>query len=272
MPPSHESNNTLTQASSTYINRVAQPNTLGFRCCPRVVKIAVQSYSGCFMNTSPTQLNIASSDDTFEVKRIICVGRNYAEHAKEMGHNPEREPPFFFFKPISALLPTNTPFQLPSFSQEIHHEVELLVAVNQTGYQLTPDQAAQSIMGFGVGLDMTARDVQNEAKQLGRPWDISKGFDGSAICSSIEKFSHTQMQHYQTIRCYRNGDIVQQSDLSSMIWPVPELISAFSQFMKIQAGDLFFTGTPAGVGAVSAGDNLRAEIDGMHVNVTVDVV
>lgn len=224
------------------------------------------------MSTPKTQLNIASSDDTFDVKRIICVGRNYAEHAREMGHNPNKEAPFFFFKPTSALLPTNTPFQLPSFSREIHHEVELLVAINQTGYQLTTEQAAQSIIGFGVGLDMTARDLQKEAKQLGRPWDISKGFDGSAICSSIEKFPHTQIQHYQAIRCFRNDNVVQQSDLSNMIWSVPELISTFSQFMKIQAGDLFFTGTPAGVGPVASGDNLRAEIDGMNVNLSVDVI
>ncbi|PCK07516.1 MAG: fumarylacetoacetate hydrolase [Alteromonadaceae bacterium] len=223
------------------------------------------------MSASPTRLPIASSNETFEVKRIICVGRNYAEHTKEMGHDPDREPPFFFFKPVSALLPANTPFQLPAFSREIHHEVELLVAVNQKGYQLTPKQAAQSVAGFGVGLDMTARDVQNEAKKLGRPWDISKGFDGSAICSSIEKFPYPHMHNYQAIRCYRNGDIVQQSNLSSMIWPVPELISAFSQFMNIQPGDLFFTGTPAGVGEVKTGDSLRAEIDGMSVDLAVDI-
>jgi fumarylpyruvate hydrolase len=208
----------------------------------------------------------------FAVNKIICIGRNYAEHAREMGHDPEREPPFFFFKPQSALTESDTDFVYPWFSHDVHHELELVIAVGSAGYQLTPEHAKDFIAGFGVGLDMTCRDVQKQAKQQGRPWELAKGFDGSAPCSAIQLGSYTDLQTMGRLSLTRNGNLVQEGDWREMVWPAPELIAAVSRYVHLQAGDLIFTGTPAGVGPVLPGDKLVANLEGLGECLRVNVV
>lgn len=217
-------------------------------------------------------LPVVNSKETFSVEKIICIGRNYADHAREMGHNPDREAPFFFFKPQSALLPPGEPFKYPWFSKDVHHELELVIAIGEGGYQLTLDQAKAAVSGFAVGLDMTCRDVQQQAKQQGRPWELAKGFDGSAPCSAIQRGSYEDLQQAGELQLLRNGSIVQQGDWRQMIWPVAELIAEVSRYIRLQPGDLIFTGTPAGVGPVTPGDQLQASLTGSLVTLNVDIV
>lgn len=217
-------------------------------------------------------LPVVNSTETFSVEKIICIGRNYADHAREMGHNPDREAPFFFFKPQSALLPPGEPFKYPWFSKDVHHELELVIAIGEGGYQLTLDQAKTAVSGFAVGLDMTCRDVQQQAKQQGRPWELAKGFDGSAPCSAIQRGSYEDLQQTGELQLLRNGSIVQQGDWRQMIWPVAELIAEVSRYIRLQPGDLIFTGTPAGVGPVTPGDQLQASLTGSFVTLNVDIV
>lgn len=208
----------------------------------------------------------------FAVGKIICIGRNYAEHAREMGHNPDREPPFFFFKPQSALAEPGSPFVYPWFSQEVHHELELVVALGAGGYQLTAETAEKLVAGFAVGLDMTCRDIQKQAKQQGRPWDLAKGFDGSAPCSAIQPGNYADLQNMGLLSLTRNGKLVQQGDWRTMVWPVADLIAEVSRYIHLQAGDLIFSGTPAGVGPVFPGDKLVASLEGMEEVLRVDVI
>ncbi|MBE8715615.1 FAA hydrolase family protein [Cellvibrio sp. KB43] len=189
-----------------------------------------------------------------------------------MGHNPDREAPFFFFKPQSALLPPGEPFKYPWFSKDVHHELELVIAIGEGGYQLTLAQAKAAVSGFAVGLDMTCRDVQQQAKQQGRPWELAKGFDGSAPCSAIQRGSYEDLQQTGELQLLRNGSIVQQGDWRQMIWPVAELIAEVSRYIRLQPGDLIFTGTPAGVGPVTPGDQLQASLAGSLVTLNVDIV
>ena len=206
----------------------------------------------------------------FAVNKIICIGRNYAEHAREMGHDPEREPPFFFFKPQSALLQNGEDFVYPHFSQQVEHEVELVVAIGGNGYQLSPEQAGTLVEGYALGLDMTCRDLQQQAKQQGRPWELAKGFDGSAPCTGIWPGSLADLVKLGEMQLMRNGVVVQRGHWRDMVWPVAELIAQVSQYVKLQRGDLIFTGTPAGVGPVLPGDELQASIEGFPV--TLDLV
>lgn len=207
-------------------------------------------------------LPIVDSTEAFSVNKIICIGRNYAEHAREMGHDPEREPPFFFFKPQSALAQNGACFHYPGFSQQVEHEVELVVAIGKSGTKIHAVDAADFVFGFAVGLDMTCRDIQKEAKKLGRPWELAKGFDGSAPCTAIQRGTLHDLEQYGDLVLTRNGNEVQHGSWRDMVWPIPELIAEVSRYIKLETGDLIFTGTPAGVGPVQIGDELIACLEG----------
>jgi len=219
----------------------------------------------------PVSLPVVGSDTRFDVEKIICIGRNYADHAREMGHNPEREAPFFFFKPRTALLQPGEDFTCPWFSDDVHYEVELVIAIGSEGYQLSLADAEKTIVGFGIGLDMTCRDVQAAAKKQGRPWELAKGFDGSAPCSALQPGNFADLQRTGKLSLTRNGERVQQGDWRDMIWPVVELIAEVSRYIRLQPGDLIFTGTPAGVGPVKPGDVLVASLEGLSTQLHVSV-
>jgi fumarylpyruvate hydrolase len=206
-------------------------------------------------------LPIAGLRQRFPVNRIFCVGRNYADHAREMGHDPNREPPFFFMKPPSALLDDNQNLPYPKQTSDLHHEVELVVALGQGGSNIPVEQAAAHIYGYGVGLDMTCRDIQNQAKKLSRTWETSKAFDDSAPCSALHPATVVGHPTKGRIELKVNGEVRQEGDLSQMIWDVPETIAYLSTLFELQAGDLIFTGTPAGVGPVQSGDRLQAVVE-----------
>ncbi len=206
----------------------------------------------------------------FPVRRIYCVGRNYAEHAREMGHDPDREPPFFFQKNPDSVVPTGGVFPYPEQSKDVHHEIELVVALGSGGRNIPVDQALDHVFGYAVGLDMTARDLQGEAKRMGRPWEMGKAFDHSAPMTSIVPASRIGHPTSGLIWLDVNGERRQTGDLKELIWSVPEMIAILSTFVELKAGDLIFTGTPAGVGAVQPGDRLSGGVDGVgRIEVTV---
>ena len=220
---------------------------------------------------SEYSLPIIDSSELFEVNKIICIGRNYADHAREMGHDPQREPPFFFFKPQSALAPNGSYFYYPDYSQQVEHEVELVVAIGKSGKKISAAQAAEHIFGFAIGLDMTCRDIQKQAKISGRPWELAKGFDGSAPCSAIRRATLNDLQNYGDFSLTRNEREVQRGHWRDMIWPIEELIAQVSNYVALNAGDLIYTGTPAGVGPVEVGDVLVARLEGFPEALTVQV-
>ncbi len=199
----------------------------------------------------------------FAVNRIFCVGRNYADHAREMGHDPDREPPFFFMKPASAILADGKDMTYPSLSNDVHHEVELVVAIAKGGVNIPSQNALEHIYGYGVGLDMTRRDLQGEAKKMGRPWDTGKAFDQSAPCGAITPIVQWGHPDKGSVTLLVNGEIRQEGDLNQLIWNVPDVIASLSSLFTLEPGDLIFTGTPAGVGPVKKGDVLEAKIDGL---------
>jgi fumarylpyruvate hydrolase len=206
--------------------------------------------------------------EQFAVHRIYCVGRNYAAHAREMGANPEREPPFFFTKPATALVPNHARVPYPPRTNNFHHEIELVVAIGKGGRDIPVAQALDHVYGYAVGNDLTRRDLQADAKDHGRPWDTSKGFDHSAVISAITPAQ--QLGHPRTGRIWLkvNGQMRQQADLSELIWSVPEVIAELSTLFELQPGDLIYTGTPAGVGALERGDHLEGGIEGLDELVT----
>ena len=199
----------------------------------------------------------------FPVRRIFCVGRNYAAHAREMGHDPDREPPFFFTKPADALLLTGNPMPYPPKTADLHHEIELVVAIGTGGADITVEAAQNHVYGYAVGLDMTRRDLQGEAKKLGRPWDMGKGFDYSAPIAPIHKASETGPIDKGAIWLDVNGTRRQVGDISDLIWSVPEVIAYLSGLVALQPGDLIYSGTPEGVAAVGRGDRLHGHVDGL---------
>ncbi len=217
-------------------------------------------------------LPVINSADIFPVHKIICIGRNYAEHAREMGHDPDREPPFFFFKPQSALAQNGDDFYYPDFSHQVEHELELVVAIGKSGTKISATDAADYVFGFAVGLDMTCRDLQKEAKKLGRPWELGKGFDGSAPCTAIQRGGLDDLEQFGDLVLTRNGREVQRGNWRDMVWSIPELIAQVSRYIKLEPGDLIFTGTPAGVGAVEVGDQLEASLQGFSQHLTLRVV
>ena len=199
----------------------------------------------------------------FPVRRIYCVGRNYAAHAREMGHNPDKEDPFFFCKPADAIVPSGAILPFPAATKNLHHEIELVVAMRSGGRNIAPAKALDHVYGYAVGLDMTRRDLQNAAKNAGRPWDMGKGFDQSAPISPIQPAAKIGHPAKGKIWVKVNGQTKQEGDLADMIWSVPDTIAYLSGLVEIAAGDLIYTGTPEGVGPVVAGDRMEGHIDGV---------
>jgi fumarylpyruvate hydrolase len=205
-------------------------------------------------------------DALFAVHRIYCVGRNYVEHAKEMGFTG-REPPFFFLKPADAIVPipegTVGRMRYPTLTKDLHHEVELVVAIGKGGRNIKAADAMDHVWGYAVGLDMTRRDLQGEAKKLGRPWDIGKGFEQSAPIGPIKKAADCKVGPETTITLEVNGKLRQTSTIGKLIWNIGEIIEHLSAAWDLAPGDLIFSGTPEGVAAVAPGDTLSARIDGV---------
>lgn len=212
-------------------------------------------------------LDTESERECFPVRRIYCVGRNYAAHAREMGHDPDREPPFFFMKPADAVAyvaPGSVgEFPYPSSTSDVHHEMELVAALGLGGRDIPVERALEHVYGYALGLDMTRRDLQAEAKKLGRPWDVAKGFDHSAPLGPIHPASRVGHLERGTIRLTVNGIEKQRSDVSQLIWSTAETIAYLSTLFELFPGDLIFTGTPEGVGAVSRGDLMTGAVDGL---------
>ena len=215
-----------------------------------------------FERTSPS-LAVKGSSDCFAVGRVFCIARNYADHAREMGHDPEREPPFYFTKHADSVVGEGSVLPYPPMTANFQHEVELVVAIGADGAHVATDKALQHVFGYAVGLDMTRRDLQTEAKRMGRPWEIGKAFPHAAPCSAIVPVSQAGHPARGAIWLRVNGLLRQQGDLSDQIWSVAELIAHLSSFDQLRAGDLIFTGTPAGVAAVEVGDTLHAGIEGI---------
>ena len=215
-----------------------------------------------FPPTTPS-VPIVGRSERFAVRRVYCVGWNYAEHVREMGSEPEREPPVFFMKPPDALVPNGGEVKYPPATENLHYEVELVVAIGEAGANVDASDARNVIYGYAVGLDMTRRDLQAHAKKHGQPWALSKGFDQSAPISAIHPAA--DVGHLSSGRIWLdvNGERRQDGDLSQMIWSVPEIIQYLSGFFELRPGDLVFTGTPAGVSAVERGDRLKGGVEGI---------
>lgn len=218
-----------------------------------------------FVFTPPNRafLRVRNADAAFPVHRIYCVGRNYADHAIEMGGDPKRESPFFFQKNPDNIVIDDGEFPYPSSTSEVHHEVELIVALNGRGHEIDVHRAREFIYGYGVGLDMTRRDLQAECKKAGRPWEIAKAFEKSAPCSTLIRASEIGHPETGAIWLKVNGETRQQGDLGQMIWKVPEIISYLSGLFELAPGDVIMTGTPAGVAATRQGDRLHGHIQGV---------
>ena len=222
-----------------------------------------------FPPVQPASLAIHQSAQRFAVRRVYCVGRNYADHAREMGSDPTREPPFFFCKASDAdsiiAVPAGQVGQMPypSQTQNLHFETELVVAIGQAGVNIRRDDAATHIFGYAIGFDMTRRDLQNDMKQGGKPWEISKAFDHAAPIGTLYPKAAVPDINNAAITLDVNGELRQSGNVSQMIWQIDEVIANLSTYFTLQPGDLIFTGTPAGVGAVQVGDQLHAQIDGL---------
>jgi fumarylpyruvate hydrolase len=199
----------------------------------------------------------------FPVRRIFCVGRNYAEHTREMGGNPEREAPFFFTKPADAVVVGGADMPYPTVTTNLHHEMELVVAIGVAGADISENDARRHVFGYAAGIDMTRRDLQNEAKKTARPWDMSKGFDDSAPIGQIMPAGKVADPAHGRIELRVNGAVRQSSDVSRMIWSTEETIAYLSRLVRLAPGDLIFTGTPDGVGAVGRGDVLEGIVEGV---------
>jgi fumarylpyruvate hydrolase len=209
-----------------------------------------------------TLLPIAGNDASFPVRRIYCVGRNYAAHAREMGHDPDREPPFFFQKnPDNLILSAEVPY--PPATQDLHHEVELVVALKSGGTQIAEADALSHVFGYTVGVDLTRRDLQGEAKKAGRPWEVGKAFEHSAPIAAIQPADRIGHPAQGAVTLDVNGARRQEGDLNQLIWSVPEVIATLSRLFSLAPGDLIMTGTPAGVGPIVAGDRVDCAIEGV---------
>ena len=228
-----------------------------------------------FPPAAPAAVPVAGSDDLFPVRRIFCVARNYAAHAREMGQDPDREPPFFFCKPADSVLPVAHDqtglLPYPSATAGLHHEFELVVALGSGGRDLTRAEADAAIWGYACGLDMTRRDLQAVAKKKGQPWDSGKGFDLAAPISSIVPRGSAPVLARGAIVLAVNGETRQSGDLSDMIWDIPDVIAHLSKLWELKAGDLVFTGTPEGVGPVVRDDLLQGRIEGVG-SLAVEIV
>lgn len=212
----------------------------------------------------PTPILVATSaGNAFPVRRVFCIGRNYAAHAREMGANPDREPPFFFTAWAETVVPGGGRIAYPQGTADYHHEIELVVAIGESGRNIPIEKALSIVHGYAVGLDMTRRDLQAEAKSAGRPWDVAKNVEQSKPVGKIRSgpdFDPTAGSIVLSV----NGEEKQRGDLGDMIWSVAEVIAHISNFYRLEPGDLIFTGTPSGVGPVGVGDSLVCEIEGLE--------
>ena len=206
-------------------------------------------------------LAVAGTENVFPVHRIYCVGQNYSKHMYEMGSNPQRDAPFFFSKQADTVFYQNSEISYPPKTKNLHHEIELVVAIGEKGNNISKSKALNHVFGYTVGLDLTRRDLQQEAKNKSRPWDVAKGFDHSAPCSVLHKVEEVGYLEKGNISLRVNGEIRQQGDISEMIWSVPEIISILSGFFELCPGDLIFTGTPSGVAPLKRGDKLEGVVE-----------
>lgn len=210
-------------------------------------------------------LPIIGSDQRFPIRRVFCIGRNYAEHAREMGAGVDKSAPMFFCKPADAVVSDGADVPYPQATGDLHHEVEMVVALGSAGRDLAPEQASTLIWGYGVGLDLTRRDLQAQAKAKSHPWDVAKAFDHSAPVSALRPASAATPGPDTRLQLHVNGELRQQTRLGEMVHGVPEIIAALSRLFELKAGDLIFTGTPAGVAALQRGDRFEAELQGIAV-------
>lgn len=206
---------------------------------------------------------VAGTDLAFPVRRIYCVGRNYREHTREMGFEPERDPPFFFMKPADAIVESGATIPYPSATRNLHHEIELVVAIGKRGVNVARDEALEHVYGYAVGIDLTRRDLQLAARDKGRPWDVGKGFDRSAPTSHVQRAAAIGHPSTGALWLEVNGTLRQKADIAELIWPIPDVIAFLSKLYELEAGDLIFTGTPAGVGPIEPGDSLRGGVEGV---------
>jgi fumarylpyruvate hydrolase len=218
-----------------------------------------------FVLPPPAQASVAVSgtDARFPVRRIFCVGRNYEAHAREMGKDPTREKPFFFMKPADAVVDTGATLPYPPETKNLHYEIELVVAIGTGGTDIAEDDALKHVWGYGVGIDLTRRDLQSQAKDAGRPWEWGKAFDRSAPIAPLTPASAIGHPAKGRIWLAVNGTVKQDQDIADLIWSVPEIIAFASRSMRLEAGDLIMTGTPAGVGPIVAGDHVTGGVDGL---------
>jgi fumarylpyruvate hydrolase len=215
-----------------------------------------------FAKTVPT-IPVAGTDERFAVHRIYCVGQNYAAHAREMGGDPDRVPPFYFSKPADAVVPDGSVLPFPMHTENLHHEIELVAALGAAGRNIAASEALTHVFGYAVGIDLTRRDLQIQAKKAGQPWDTSKGFDGSAPVSAIHRARDIGHPAAGRIWLAVNGQVRQNADLRELIWSVAEALAELSTYFELQPGDLLFTGTPSGVGPICRGDELSGGIEGV---------
>lgn len=218
---------------------------------------------------SPT-VGVVGEDSEYPVNRIFCVGRNYAEHAREMGFEVDREAPFYFLKHAQALVPSGATVPYPPGTQNLHHEMEFVVVIGAPLFRASRDEVMDAVFGYATGLDMTRRDLQLKAREKGRPWDFGKDFEQSAVLSPITRAADFGEIADQRIWLEMDGTVRQDSKLSDLVWSVPELLADLSQYYHLRPGDVIYTGTPAGVGAVTPGSRLRGGVDGLaEVELTV---
>jgi len=213
---------------------------------------------------------VSGTKARFPVRRIICVGRNYAAHAREMGRDPDREPPFFFLKPADTVVDNDAIVPYPPQTNNFHYEIELIVAIGKAGNAIPVDEALDHVFGYGVGIDLTRRDLQLQAREQGRPWDWGKGFDLSAPIAPLHPVEEVGHPSAGRIWLAVDGQVKQDSDISKLIWPVADIISIASQSMELRPGDLIMTGTPEGVGPVKRGEVMTGGIDGLgEIKITI---
>lgn len=215
-------------------------------------------------------LPVSGSEDLFPVRRVYCIGRNYAAHAIEMGHDPDREAPFFFQKNPDNL-DVSGEFPYPDKTSDVHHEIEMAVMLKSGGVNIPIDRALDHVFGYALSLDMTRRDLQGEQKKAGRPWEIGKAFERSAPVGIVHTVAEVGHLDQGRVELTVNGDVKQEGDLNQMIWKVPEMISYLSDYFELAAGDVILSGTPSGVGPVTKGDVMGVSVEGLG-NMTVSVV
>ena len=228
---------------------------------PQFVTLASMNY--CIDPPVIPSLPVSGSEQRFPIRRVFCIGRNYAEHAREMGASVDQGTPMFFCKPADAVVSDGADVPYPSITNELHHEVEMVVALANGGSNVTPEQALTLVFGYGVGLDLTRRDLQRQAKAKGHPWEVAKAFDHSAPVSALRQAAEAALNTSTVLRLSVNGELRQQATLGDMLHDVTQIIVVLSTLFELKAGDLIFTGTPAGVAALQRGDQLHAELVGV---------